>query len=170
MSKLKKVEQVPDPKSFLLSESESQQFKQYEGAIEHGLKSFADMGVTLTLIRDARLYRADYPTFDAYCKERWDFRAKQAYRLIVAAEVLKSLSDSASVLPKTESQIRPLTILKKPQLQQKAWDNAVISSGGNVTALHVQNAVNELQEAQANLTVIPKEAYKYQVGDLVLIG
>ena len=38
-------------------------------------------------IRDSKLYREHYQTFDAYCNERWGWTRQRAYQVISAAEV-----------------------------------------------------------------------------------
>jgi hypothetical protein len=49
------------------------------------------MGRALKAIRDQRLYReAGYPSFDAYCRERWGFGRTHATSLIRAAEAAGS--------------------------------------------------------------------------------
>ena len=67
-------------------------------------------------IRDSRLYRQQFPTFEAYCRERWGMVRQQANRLIQAAEVAENLEPIGSI-PKTESQARPLTRLE-PEVQR----------------------------------------------------
>ena len=44
-----------------------------ETVIESGIRTFVDVGRALLEIRDSRLYRESYPTFDEYCRERWGF-------------------------------------------------------------------------------------------------
>jgi hypothetical protein len=44
---------------------------QCEGVIERGMKSFIEVGTALLKIRDERLYRENYGTFEEYCRKRW---------------------------------------------------------------------------------------------------
>ena len=74
-------------------------------------------------IRDARLYRAEYGTFDQYCKSRWGFNASRARQLIGAASVIENIQSVTMVTPQTESQARPLASLP-PKDQPKAWEAA----------------------------------------------
>lgn len=66
----------------------------------------------------------DYKTFEAYCKGAWDLSRPRAYQLIDAAEIKQNLSTNVDILPKTESQTRPLAKLK-PDQQREAWEKAV---------------------------------------------
>ena len=56
-----------------------------EAAITAGLRSFVAMGESLCDIRDRRLYRETFATFEGYCRARWGWSQSQADRLIDAA-------------------------------------------------------------------------------------
>jgi hypothetical protein len=135
-----------------LSEVESIELSQAEQTIEIGLRAFWEAGKALLTIRDKKLYRADYETFENYCESRWRMDRTHAYRLIAASKVLKNLSPVGdnSPLPSSERQIRPLAKLKEPSLQQKAWENAVQAAGGSSpTAKQVASTVEELLRAES---------------------
>ncbi|WP_285710872.1 hypothetical protein, partial [Microtetraspora sp. NBRC 16547] len=53
-----------------------------EAAIDTLRVAFWAAGKALQVIRDARLYRATHPTFEAYVGERWEMTRTQADRLI----------------------------------------------------------------------------------------
>jgi hypothetical protein len=60
---------------------------------EHkGRVTFVDVGLALTEIRDKKLYRRDYGTFEAYCQKRWKFSRVRAYQLIRAAKLVSDLA------------------------------------------------------------------------------
>lgn len=62
-----------------------------EEVISRGLKTFNEVGEALLSIRDCRLYRPGFSTFEDYCRERWDLKERQAYRLMDAAKVMFNL-------------------------------------------------------------------------------
>lgn len=70
----------------LLDVTERDRLHQYETVIEHGLTTFVEVGEALAAIRDARLYRAEYATFEDYCQERWSMGRRRADQLIGAAQ------------------------------------------------------------------------------------
>jgi hypothetical protein len=73
-------------------------------------------------IRDGKLYRDKYETFEKYCAEKWEFGRAHAYRLIGSAEVMRDLSpigDSVP-MPLNEAQVRPLVRLEAAQ-RRKTW-------------------------------------------------
>lgn len=74
-----------------LSSSEKRELAEREAAIEAGLTTFVEVGDHLLRIRDARLYRDEFDSFDAYCRERWDFGERRAEQLFAAASVVREL-------------------------------------------------------------------------------
>lgn len=123
----------------LLIEDERSELLRHENTIEQGLKTFVDVGNALLSIRDKRLYRQDFGTFEEYCQDRWGMSRPRAYQLIEAAEVRKNLSTTVDIpLPTSERQARPLTKLD-PVDQPIAWQRAVETApNGKVTAAHVE--------------------------------
>jgi hypothetical protein len=112
-----------------LSSAEQRVFDRAEQTIARGLKSFLEVGMALKAIRDRRLYRQRYSTFEEYCARRWDFSRPRAYELVAASEVVADLSAIADTeaLPENEAQARPLTRLKDAATRQRAWHTAVAS-------------------------------------------
>jgi hypothetical protein len=51
------------------------------------LATFVEVGHALLEIRENRLYRDGFTTFDDYCRDRWGFERTRAHRLIEAARV-----------------------------------------------------------------------------------
>lgn len=115
----------------------------YEAVIERGLQTFCEVGEALLAIRDGRLYRQDYSTFEDYCTSRWHISRIHAHRLIDAAQVVDNLRmlPIGNILPVTESQARPLAVLPPPE-QAEAWRAVIEAAGENkITAGQVQQAV-----------------------------
>jgi hypothetical protein len=88
--------------------------------IERGLQTFNEVGGALLAIRDSRLYRDGYDTFEDYCRERWQMERRHAYRLIEAAQVVENVSHGTQMPPSNERQARPLTELE-PEAQRIVW-------------------------------------------------
>ncbi len=104
-----------------LSVVEQSELSRLESIIEKNLKSFYEVGKALTEIRDQRLYREKYETFQEYCKSQWDISRPRAYQIIKAVEVQNDLSTVVDkLLP--ERILRPLTSLspdKRIEIVQK---------------------------------------------------
>lgn len=140
------VEIVPGDES-ALSESETQALDHYEGVIERGLKTFVEVGAALTQVRDLRLYRVGYPTFEAYCDDRWGLGRRRAYQIIDAATAAQNVQNFTQTPPTTESHAAALACLKDPAQQREAWQQAVQRAhdlGQRVTAALVEAVVREL--------------------------
>ena len=117
-----------------------------EAVIERGLKTFCEVGEALLAIRDGRLYHATHSSFEDYCRERWGMLKAHAYRFMEAAEVVDNLKRSpiGDLLPSTESQARPLTLLPAAE-QVEAWQSVVVAAGeAKITAGQVEQAVRSI--------------------------
>ncbi|HXV44073.1 MAG TPA: hypothetical protein VEC96_13480 [Anaerolineae bacterium] len=139
-----------------LSTSEAGRLAELEIVIERGLQTFIEVGSALMEIRNSRLYRQMYATFEEYCQERWDLRKSRTYQLMDAAEVVENLKSSTIVelsrgnipLPVNEAQARPLAKLGF-EMQRQAWQKAIETAPqGRITARHVETVVRELQATQ----------------------
>lgn len=127
---------------------EAHRLSELEQTIEAGLRTFVDVGRALLEIRDGRLYRQEYGTFEDYCRERWGFEKSQTYRLMDSAKVIANLETSpiGEVLPANEAQARPLVQLKSEQ-QPEAWQHAIETApDGKITGAHVQRVVDEFKK------------------------
>ena len=144
-----------------LTVPEADQLDELETVIDRGIKTFAEVGAALLSIRDARLYRAEYGTFDQYCKSRWGINASRARQLIGAASVIENIQSVTIVTPQTESQSRPLASLP-PKDQPKAWEAAnekAEAEGRKVTAKDVEAEVRTIKtqtmEVNKTKTMMP---------------
>ncbi len=149
-----------------ITKEEQDELSDLESVIDKNLRSFYDVGTALLKIRDGRLYRAQYPSFDAYCRQRWEMGGAYAYRLIESASVIKNLSPMGDIdpsrdpvdsedgeggglfLPQNERQVRPLTQLTIPD-QKEAWKRVLnMVPDGKITARDVARVVDELVDAE----------------------
>lgn len=124
-----------------LTPRESEDLRQLEARIGSGLGSFVQVGLALLEVRDRKLYRDTYPTFETYLSARWGLGRSRAYQLMGAAGVavgLASAHTTVDVEPQRESQLRPLVGLT-PEQQVGAWAEA--TAGGK------QPSGQDVQEA-----------------------
>lgn len=116
----------------------------HEATIERGLKTFVEVGQALQAIRDGRLYREQYETFEAYLADRWQMKRTMAHYLIESSSVVESLRvHNCEQLPATESVARPLTKLPASE-QAEAWEEVVAEAeetGEKITAKKVEQVV-----------------------------
>ena len=100
-----------------LTALELSELAQCEAVIAQGLRTFVDVGAALLKIRDDRLYKEEWTTFEAYCRDRWECQqhARISADLKQSELVTANLSTMVYILPATESQARPLTALEPEQ-------------------------------------------------------
>lgn len=134
-----------------LTKQESKRLKECEEAIERGLNTFYEVGNALAEIRDARLYRIAYATFEDYCQEKWGMSRRRGYELIAAAAVVDNVRNSAQTIPANEAQANELSKLDAIA-QDAVWKIAVGTADKNgydqpvVTAAHIKSVVSVLTE------------------------
>lgn len=130
-----------------LTTTEADRLEACEQVIERGLATFVDVGTALLEVRDSRLYREQYATFEAYCAERWGISRSRAHRLIDAASVTLNLLPIGNI-PANEAQARELTGLT-PDEQREVWQAAVETApDGKVTAAHVRDVAQAYKESE----------------------
>jgi N6-adenosine-specific RNA methylase IME4 len=125
----------------------------HEAIIERGLVTFTEVGESLLIIRDNRLYKETHSTFESYCQERWGWSRQHATRHIQAAQIGGILSPMGDK-PTTERQVRELTpLLDQPDVLRETWNQ--LQAEGNVTAQSIRDAVRERRdERRQNLREI----------------
>src|SRR5262245_16598034 len=117
----------------------------YEEVIVSGWNTCLDVGLALAQIRDQRLYRTEFFTFEAYCRQKWAYGRNYVDKMISAAQVFTHLRTNSTQKPERETQVRPLVGLSK-EAAQSAWENAVKAAAGHkITARLVKSAVKELK-------------------------
>ena len=144
-----------------LSEEEQQRLVQLEQDIR---QAFYVAGAALLEIRDRRLYRQDFFSFEEYCQSRFTLTRRSVDYLIVASSVVNNLLRTKEnnqvrtngsqvlsfVLPTSERQVRPLAKLE-PEKQVEVWHKAVEIAGGKVpSGKIVKNLVDQIKSTQSS--------------------
>lgn len=141
-----------------LTSQEKIELEQCEAVIAKGWETFVEVGKALANIRDKKLYRTTHRTFEAYCRERWQYRKSYAYYLINAAQVVTYLStivDKKELLPSCEAQVRPLVGLDPTQIKE-IWQEA--TNGG--TSRNTEKDVRELAKKHRQQSSVYKPRKK----------
>ncbi len=91
-----------------------------ETVIERGQQTFVEVGNALMKIRDQRLYRETYATFETYCRERWGWSRISAYRHIEAAEVVQMLPmGNTPVTERVARELIPLSMDERAEVAER---------------------------------------------------
>jgi len=114
-----------DEPTMPLSHQERKELQRHEKIIEHGWASIVEASLALMAIRDGRLYRGDFKTFEQYCQQRWALARSTAYQRIEFANTHLVLSAVADIpQPVNERQVRALAGLS-PEDKLLVWREAV---------------------------------------------
>ena len=114
-----------------LTKSESGRLKELEKIIKAGEKTFIEVGLALTEIRDGKLYRAEHGSFEKYMDRVWGWSKQHGYRLIEAAQTAKAHPQVA------QSQTAANALSRVPPPRRK---EVLASIPGKVTAPAVRKA------------------------------
>ena len=170
---------VPEVVDNELSDEEQKEFLRLERKIERGIQAFFKLGEALRTIREQKLYRGGYETFEIYCQQRFGFTRRNVNYLISAAKVVLNLKNAnfgnncsqtvlKNVLPTSEFQVRSLAKLK-PEEQVEIWQQAIKTNNGKMpTGKQILNLVNE-QKAMKKASKIEDKLERFQCGDVVRI-
>lgn len=131
-----------------LTTDEQADLAQLEAVIERGMNTFIEVGAALYAIRDQKLYRSDFETFETYCRERWGFSDSRARQLIGAAQTVTTVTVGGLPAPTSERQARELGRVPEPH-RASVWRETVERTGGQPTAA----AVRETYAARADEVV-----------------
>lgn len=137
-----------------LTATEKQLLQDCEADIESG---FRQQAIRIRTIRDQRLYREEFDTFEDYCRSRWSMSKSNANRLIESSKVLDRIQNTPAKandtnwcqtnptvpLPTHESQTRELA--KAPEEEQaEVWQEVV-----DTTAKPTAKAIKAVVERKA---------------------
>jgi hypothetical protein len=126
---------------FLLTGNhERSRLRSLEETIEHKRKDYFEVGLALAEIRERRLYRFEHPTFEAYCRSRWNWSRSYAHRVIDAALTAAALPPEQR--PETESQARELARVVP---EHRAEVLARARASGKLTAAAIRQAAEALR-------------------------
>lgn len=136
-----------------LSKVERARFQKLDKAVQSGIGAFVVVGMALKEIRDSKLYRDHYRTFEEYAQERHDLAERRAYQFIDAAETVHQIESCTigTTLPANERQVRALSDLPLEQ-RSAAWEEVVQRSeetGERITARLIASIVGQDSQRQS---------------------
>lgn len=129
-----------------LSIEEDGELEALEAVIDRGRKSFLEVAGALVRIREGKLYRKTHTTFEAYCRERWDFSRDTAYDLMAAASVVGTLSGIPNKPSNVGQALELLPLEDEPGATHEVWGLVVAESqatGAPITAAKIKSAVRD---------------------------
>ena len=142
----------------ILNIDESHELERCEVVIKQGLNTFIEVGEALFLIRDKRIYRREFKTFEDYCQQKWSMPRQHVNRMISGYKIVNHLEPMGSILPESERQVRPLVGLEK-DVQIAVWNDVVhesIIDNKKITAKMVEHKAEEYKEINQIISGIEK--------------
>lgn len=103
-----------------LTATERATLAQCECEIDAGRRAWVATGRALRTVRDAKLYREAFGTFDEYVARRWTMPRSTAYQYMDGSAALENVRDRGHFEQVPETHVRPLTKLD-PEQQREAW-------------------------------------------------
>ncbi len=110
-----------------------------EAIVDRGLQTFVEVGQALAEIRERRLYRDQYDSFEVYCRSRFNFNRQRASQLIKAAEVSRILDSP----PTRASHAEALARLPDPETRQEVHDEVRAAKGKRATQADYDDAIEK---------------------------
>ncbi len=135
---------LPAPGDGPLSEHEQVQLSACESSIGTLRLAFWAAGRALQIVRDGRLYRSEYGTFDDYVEQRWEMQRSYAHKLIRAWPLAAKLHPMAPGI--NEGQIRELL-----PVAAEHGEEAAVTVYATLAADEVKITAGKLREAVAVL-------------------
>jgi hypothetical protein len=127
-----------------LTTNEAAQLKRCETIIQSSKSAAYAFAEALREIRDSRLYRQDYSSFDAYLAERWKITRGRANQEIRRMETMKALPESVSSMVTNERTARE--VAKVPKEQREAVIKRAAAKG-KVTGKTIREALKSEKES-----------------------
>ena len=126
-----------------LSPTETARLEECERTIEQGLATFVAVGRALLEVREGRLWRQSYSSFEEWAQERFDLGRRHADRTIAATQVVALLS-AAAATPRSEAVARELAPLREqPEDLRECWETVLDRHGERPTAAQAHEVVRE---------------------------
>jgi hypothetical protein len=137
-----------------LTNPEFKRLMELESVIGKGIEATVKTWIALEEIRDRRLYRQKYGTFDEYCQQKWKMTRQYASLLIKSAAVVKSLPKELSTMVDSPRQARALAVVPVAQRGPVLIEAA---KSGAVTAKAITKAAAEIDKPR--VTAGPEPVY-----------
>lgn len=137
-----------------MSTDERVEFLKEDKVVRDHKDSFVKCGLALERIRDERLYRDSYKTFEDYCQNRLGNGRRYANYLIEGAVAVKELPKSlGTIVPNSGA---ALAVARVPRKRRAKVIKEVVESGQPVTARAITEAANSISP--------PLAVYRDEIG------
>jgi hypothetical protein len=133
----------------ILTRPQAERYKKLKLFIKVWVSDRFEVGKALAEIKEDKLYRTEYPTFEEFVKTEYGIERAHAYRLIEAAEV-KRLSPKGDI-----SNISQANALAKVSPEKRGEVMAKAGADGKVTAKSIEAAAKPTRTIDLDRTGLP---------------
>lgn len=129
-----------------LTPEEQEALDECEREISEARKTWRRKGAALRKVREGRLYRKGYKSFEAYVEARWEMKARYAHYLAAGADRAEYFEEEGAPVPEAAKHVIPLSSEKlSPEEALRVWRAVLNVTGGpgNVKGDLVEHAVRE---------------------------
>lgn len=121
--------------------------KKLEAVISNVTKAANAGWEALKEIRDRKLYRKDFKTFELYCQSKWNLTGRRVRQLTDAATVVQLLTEkSGTMVPKNTSERAIRELSNVPEAKRAEVVKAVASAKKELTPGTIKEAADELKK------------------------
>lgn len=138
------------PASDELSDQEREDFERHRKRFKDIARIWIEVGDALRDIRDRRLYRGQFATFEDFCRTELGMGRSNLNRQLRSTQIAKLLATNVAT-PLREAHVRPLLRLEEPEQQMEAFNRAMAQAKEKkkpFTAAFVTRAVNGILDAE----------------------
>lgn len=129
-----------------LTEREQSDFDRHCARLKQIENTWMEFGEALLEIRDQRLYRGEYESFEAFCRKELATGKSNVNRRLQCTQIAKLVATNVAI-PLLEGHVRPLLRLNDPVEQVQAFQQAVDQAKEKkkpLTAVFVTRAVRKI--------------------------
>lgn len=134
-----------------LRADEALKFAECEEVIERGMETFLEVGGALLAIREGRLYRERFGTFEEYCQKRWEMTARRARQLCAATEVVHRIADQPRYDFPHVAEGNGNSSAEFPELDMRVLQAAKFFVGRSIGLSHLMREFNWPREEAASV-------------------
>lgn len=156
-----------------LTDGERKEKEEIETRLNSFFASFVERGKDLSILRDKRLYREDYTSWDAYCRLALSWSKTYVDRLIKASKVVRELTPvgATKFLPGNEYVARELGKIKSSDSRQRVWEEALrISKDKPVTCEIVRRVREEFYPVIDEADIVSDLDFSFRPDETVIVS
>jgi hypothetical protein len=144
-----------------LDVTERGRLRKLELVVAEGMSSFVAVGEALKEIRDSKLYREAYKTFDKYVSDKWSMQKSQAYRLIDASVANQNLSHNVGEKSRASEITNPRQLCELKNVPVESIE-AVVDKAAEIAGYDKITASDLKQARQEVLGEVTATATEHQ--------